>query len=102
FLAHELRSMKVFVLGTFRDVEARLSVEIGEALARLTREGTLLSLSRLGQADCQRFLRERAGALDPRVEQQIFRRTLGNPLFLEELARLLQTEGAAQLSAAAL
>ncbi len=102
FLAHELRSMKVFVLATFRDVEARLSVEVGEALARLTREGTLLSLARLGQADCQRFLRERAGALDPSVEQQIFRRTLGNPLFLEELARLLQSEGAAQLAAAPL
>jgi tetratricopeptide (TPR) repeat protein len=91
FLARELRGMRAFVLGTFRDVEARLSVEVGEALGRLSREGTTLSLARLGPDDAERFVRERVGPLEPAVVAQLLRRTQGNPLFLEEMARLVGT-----------
>ena len=50
FLARELRTARVLLVCTFRDVEARLSPEVGEALGRLTREGTTLALSRLREA----------------------------------------------------
>jgi tetratricopeptide (TPR) repeat protein len=102
FVARELRGSRVFLLGTFRDVEARLSPEIGTALGLLTREGATLALSRLGEGDSARFLSERTTALDPAVRGQIFHRTQGNPLFLEEMVRLLASAGEAGLAAAAL
>jgi tetratricopeptide (TPR) repeat protein len=102
FLAHELRTTRVLVLATFRDVEARLSPEVGEALGRLTREGTTLALSRLAAPDAERFLRERTGVDDPALHEHLFRRTQGNPLFLEEMARLVGSDGEAALSGAVL
>jgi len=96
-LARELRSMRALVLATFRDVEARLSVEVGEAIGRLTREGTSLSLGRLGTSEAEQFVRARAGELHPKVIATILRRSQGNPLFLEELVRLVGKDGAAPL-----
>ncbi len=93
FLARELRSTRICVLATFRDVEARLSAEVGEALGRLSREGTTLSLSRLARPEAERFVVERIGEVEPEVVTQLFRRTQGNPLFLAELVGLLQRQG---------
>jgi tetratricopeptide (TPR) repeat protein len=92
FLARELRGTRAFVLATFRDVEARLSVEVTEALGRLSREGTTLSLARLGPDDAARLVHERVGPLEPSVIAQLLRRTQGNPLFLEEMARLVGSD----------
>jgi hypothetical protein len=89
FVARELRSMRVFLLVTFRDVEARLSAEVGEAIGRLTREGTSLSLGRLSQSAAEQLLMTRATGLDAGAVHDVFRRTQGNPLFLQELAALL-------------
>jgi tetratricopeptide (TPR) repeat protein len=97
FVARELRSMRVFLLVTFRDVEARLSVEVGEAIGRLTREGTSLSLGRLTQSAAAQLLAARAAGLEPSAVSDIFRRTQGNPLFLQELAALLVSAAGAQL-----
>lgn len=93
FLARELRSTRVCMLVTFRDVEARLSVDVGEALGKLSREGATLSLSRLAEPDAKRFVVERAGDVAPDVVAQIFRRAQGNPLFLSELVGLLERQG---------
>lgn len=89
FVARELRSMRVLVLVTFRDVEARLSAQVGEALGRLTREGASLSLGRLNRADSEQLIRSRAADLPEREISDIFARTQGNPLFVQELASLL-------------
>jgi tetratricopeptide (TPR) repeat protein len=87
-LARELRSMRLFVLATFRDVEAQFTVEVGEAIGRLTREGTSLSLGRLAPLDAERFVRARGGDIPARTVAAILRRSQGNPLFLDELVRL--------------
>ena len=90
FLARELRSMRALVLGTYRDVEARLAPGAGDLLARIGREGATLALGRLDRAATVAFLRQRAGvALPARVEARIVDSTQGNPLFVEEMARLL-------------
>ncbi|HWA72870.1 MAG TPA: AAA family ATPase [Polyangiaceae bacterium] len=93
FLARELRSARICILGTFRDVEARLSAEVAEALGRLSREGTTLSLARLAEPEAERFVVERLGDVDATTVTQLFRRTQGNPLFLSELVGLLQRQG---------
>jgi tetratricopeptide (TPR) repeat protein len=98
FVARELRSMRVFLLVTFRDVEARLSAEVGEAIGRLTREGTSISLGRLTQSAAQQLLAARAAGLDPSAVSDVFRRTQGNPLFLQELAALLVSAAGAPLA----
>ncbi|MFZ5893647.1 MAG: ATP-binding protein [Myxococcota bacterium] len=93
FVARELRGTRVCILATFRDVEARLSVEVGEALGRLSREGTMLSLARLAEPEAKRFVRDRIDGASAEMLEEIFRRTQGNPLFLSELVGLVQRQG---------
>lgn len=102
FLARELRTMRVLVVGTMRDVEARLTPSVAELLARIGREGTTLPLSRLDREATATFLRQRARQVPPDVEARVFQSTQGNPLFIEEMARLLETEGAPSVLGGAL
>jgi tetratricopeptide (TPR) repeat protein len=98
FLARELRSIRAFVLVTFRDVEAQLSARVGEAIGRLTREGTSLSLRRFSQSEAEQLLRARAADLAQSDIAALYRRTQGNPLFLQELAALCASQGSASLN----
>jgi tetratricopeptide (TPR) repeat protein len=98
FVARELRSMRVFLLVTFRDVEAQLSASVGEAIGRLTREGTSMSLGRLSQIESEQLLRARAAGLADDDFAALYRRTQGNPLFLQELAALCLSQGSAALA----
>jgi hypothetical protein len=94
FLARELRSLRVLLVCTYRDAEARADAETGELLARVGREGTMLALPRLDREAAATFVRRRAGDVEPRALDQILERTQGNPLFLTELARLVAEGGA--------
>jgi tetratricopeptide (TPR) repeat protein len=102
FLSRELRTARALVLATYRDVEARLQPAAGELLARIGREGTTVALRRLDSEAAGRFVRARAGAVEPEVQARIFASTQGNPLFLEEMTRLYAEEGAAAVTAGAL
>jgi tetratricopeptide (TPR) repeat protein len=93
FVAREIRSMRVLLIATCRDVEARLDPEAGEIISRLQREGATLSLRRLDREAAGDLLRRRTGELAPGVEGRIYASTQGNPLFLEEMARLLEDQG---------
>ncbi|MEO8184014.1 MAG: AAA family ATPase [Deltaproteobacteria bacterium] len=100
-LARELHGSRALVVGTFRDVEARLTPEIGEALARVTRDATTLALARLDQRDTEQLVGARLGARPHELREEIFRRTQGNPLFIEEMLRLVRAQGdAAQVASA--
>jgi tetratricopeptide (TPR) repeat protein len=98
-LCRELRSLRVLLLATCRDVEARLDPEASELVSRLAREGTTLTLARLDRAASGDLLRGRAAALGADVETQIFASAQGNPLFLVEMLRLLDEEGPASIAA---
>ncbi len=91
FVARELRGCRAFVLGSFRDVEARLTPPIGEALSQLTREGTTLSLARLAAHETRELVQRRLGERAAPLHETIFRRTQGNPLFIEEMIRLVKS-----------
>ena len=93
YLARELRSMRALVLATYRDVEARLTPAVGELLARVGREGVTLALARLDAEATASFLRQRVGAAPAGVAAKVFESTQGNPLFVEEMARLLGEQG---------
>jgi hypothetical protein len=102
FIARELRNTRALVLSTFRDVEARLSVAVGEALGKLSREGITLSLSRLGEQEAAGLVQERLGPIDPSICRHLFRRTGGNPLFLEEMIPWFRARGSVDLASEAL
>ncbi|MES1206720.1 MAG: AAA family ATPase [Pseudomonadota bacterium] len=94
FVAHQLRRMRVVVLGTYRDVEARLDADTDELLARIRHEGTTLALGPLDRAAAVTLVRHRNPTLDQDAEARILDRTQGNPLFLEEMLRLRDEQGA--------
>jgi hypothetical protein len=84
-LSRQLPSAPLVVLGTSREVEARLSPELADTLAKISREAELLSLPRLSRADLVAWVAEREDA--PNAEE-LFRSTEGNPLFVEEMLRV--------------
>jgi tetratricopeptide (TPR) repeat protein len=88
FVARALRPMRVLLLGSYRDVEARMDAATGDLLARVGREGTTLSLPRLDRAASARLVQERVGAVASEVEARVYDRSQGNPLFLGEILRL--------------
>ncbi len=44
FVARQLRPMRILLLGTYRDVEARMDAEASELLSRICREGSTLPM----------------------------------------------------------
>jgi tetratricopeptide (TPR) repeat protein len=99
FVARELRSMRVLLVATCRDVEARLDPEAGELIARIGREGATVALPRLDRDAAADLVRRRAGAVAPALESRIFESTQGNPLYVEEMLRLLGDEGPEAIAA---
>jgi hypothetical protein len=98
YLARDLRSMAVLIVGTFRDVEARLSPEVGAELARIGREGVTLALPRLDRDESAALARALAGDVDGRATEALYRATQGNPLFIGEVLRA--SASTAELAAA--
>ena len=92
-LARELRASRVLLIATCRDVEARLVPEASEIIARFAREGVTLGLARLDRGAVDSLVARRAGHLGAGFDARIFESTQGNPLFLEEMLRLLDDEG---------
>ncbi len=84
FVARRAHGSRVVVVAAYRDVEARLSPEAGDALAKVAREGRYLALRRLGRDELRKWA-ETEGAFDA---DSLFVATEGNPLFVVEMLRL--------------
>ena len=83
FVARKTHASRVVVLATYRDVEARLSAEAGDAIAKIAREGRYLALRRLARDEVATWAaREGVGDAD-----SLFAATEGNPLFVAEMLR---------------
>jgi len=93
FLARELRGSRLLVLATYRDVEARTDAETRDLVARIGREGTTLTLARLDSQAAAALVSAHASSVTERVCDRILERAQGNPLFLEEMLRLLAEQG---------
>jgi hypothetical protein len=99
FLASELAGSRLFVLGTYRDVELRRQHPLSETLAALAREhhGERILLRGLGESDVARFIEMSAGlAPPPALVAAVYRETEGNPFFIHEVVRLLVHDGRLQ------
>ena len=80
------------LLGTFRDLEARLADE-SSPLWRCAREALLLPLHVLGKQDVCALLEQRGGSPPPEERvRRLFDATEGHPLYLNELLALPGTD----------
>jgi DNA-binding SARP family transcriptional activator len=96
FLAGEVTDAKILIVVTYRDVELLRDHPLRSTLAELSRHDTTrrLTLSGLSQLDVSRFIAlttevQDADALAAAIHGQ----TDGNPLFVDELVKLLVAEG---------
>ena len=86
FVSRLVSTSPLFVLGTSREVEPRLSPDVADALAKIGREGEVISLLRLTRDDVAAWVTTAAG---PRPDaDDVFRVTEGNPLFVHEVLRV--------------
>ena len=96
FLARELASSRILILGTYRDVELGRKHPLEEALAELARShiGNRVLLRGLTEADVTRFLELTSGAAPPAaLSEAVYRETEGNPFFVHEVVQLLESDG---------
>src|SRR5215472_288200 len=96
FLAPELASARLLLLGTYRDVELRRAHPLAQLLGALAREPSCerIVLRGLEAPDVARVIEAIAGGPeDPAVVESVREMTEGNPFFIHEMVRLLAEEG---------
>ena len=96
FVARELASSRVMIVGTYRDMELNRRHPLAVTLGDLTRERLFerVLLRGLTRADVDRFVEIAAGVTPPSgLVDAIHTQTEGNPLFITETVRLLIQEG---------
>jgi DNA-binding SARP family transcriptional activator/tetratricopeptide (TPR) repeat protein len=96
FLARELASSRLLVLGALRDVDPVPGQPLRELLAEVTREPTTrrVSLGGLSEEDVGEYVSLTASELAlPELVAALHEETEGNPLFVGETLRLLALEG---------
>ncbi|GMV15339.1 MAG: hypothetical protein AMXMBFR56_35630 [Polyangiaceae bacterium] len=86
-VASQAQTLRALVMGTFRDLEARLREDGREPIARACRLGRVLELPRLGSGDVATLVRAAIQGADDALVASIFETTQGNPLFVDEVVR---------------
>jgi len=95
FLAREIQSSPLLVLGTYRDVEVSRGHPLSQTLGGLIREQRFLrvQLSGLAEPEVEELI-QKTGPVrpPPGLSATIHRRTEGNPLFVSEIIRMLPSD----------
>ena len=97
FLARELGSTRLLLLGAYRSVDPLPGPHLTEMLTEVAREpvSRRLSLTGLSESEVAAYLNEAASDMaSPQLAAALHGRTEGNPLFVGETVRLLSIEGA--------
>ena len=96
FLAREIQSSPLLVLGTYRDVEVSRRHPLSQTLGSLIREERFLrvQLPGLAEPEVEQLIQGAAVVNPPSgLSATIHQRTEGNPLFVTEIIRMLPGEG---------
>jgi tetratricopeptide (TPR) repeat protein len=96
FMAAELADARILVVGAYRDVDPTLHDPLSSALGELARLPVtrMLPLSGLDRTEVATFIGGNAGVEpDEALVTAMYEETEGNPLFLDEVVRLLVSEG---------
>jgi AAA ATPase domain len=95
FLARSLHGARILAIGTYRAGEASRDSEITAALADLARAGRPLLLGGLSRNEVLELATAHSPHAPPdRLGERLHALTEGNPLFVDEVMRLLLAEGA--------
>ncbi|MCH8207119.1 MAG: protein kinase, partial [Chloroflexi bacterium] len=96
FLAREMGSSRLLVIGTYRDAELTRRHPLSQTLGELAKESAFhrIQLRGMGREDVKRFIELTAG-IEPSTQlvRAVYSHTDGNPLFVNEVVRLLVQEG---------
>ncbi|MEQ8278458.1 MAG: AAA family ATPase [Deltaproteobacteria bacterium] len=85
FVARQVDGVPLLVLATYRDQDAERTA-VGAMLAKVARIAHQTPLARLQEADVAELLAGR----DPTITRRVYEASEGNPLFVVEVARLLE------------
>jgi eukaryotic-like serine/threonine-protein kinase len=93
-LSRHISSVRLMVIGTYREVEVKHFPEQAALIAEAEREGVVLPLRGLGENDIGEFI-ERAWGISPTTSlvNLLHDKTEGNPFFLNEVLRQMAAEG---------
>ncbi len=90
FVARQLRTARLMVVGTYRETDVHRAPAVAAALGTLVREGHHLPLRGLSEVEVARFLEDATGDVaSDELVGLVHRQTDGNPFFLDEIARLI-------------
>ncbi len=95
FLAREIATAPLLLVGTYRDMEVTRRHPLSQALGNLIREPVFqrVQLRGLSSEDVERFVEITAGTIPSAgLVEAVHTRTEGNPLFVGEIVRLLSKE----------
>lgn len=95
-LAPHLATMRVLIVGTYRDVELDVKRPFAKTLESLVRQrlATRVALRRLQESSVHELLARMSGSAPPSgLAKAVFRETEGNPFFIEEVYQHLSEEG---------
>lgn len=96
FLAGELDGARLLVVGTYRDVEVRRGHPLAAVLGALAREATCkrIALRGLDANEAARLVEDLLGKPAPEpLAAAVYEMTEGNPFFIQEMVRLLASDG---------
>ncbi len=102
FVSQQLIDMRMLLVGTYRDSEARAQPQVGEILGGVARDASSVPLRGWSESEVAQYVDAgvrvpRAGARVDRVlTETVCRITEGNPFFVEEIVRLWNAEGLPQ------
>jgi tRNA A-37 threonylcarbamoyl transferase component Bud32/tetratricopeptide (TPR) repeat protein len=95
-LAPHVASLRLLVVGTYRDVELDVTRPFAQTLESLFRQrlATRITLRRMTASGVQEMLAGLSGSPPPSgLSQAVFKETEGNPFFVEEVYQHLAEEG---------
>ncbi|MFN8604289.1 MAG: AAA family ATPase [Candidatus Binatia bacterium] len=93
FVAREIATARIAIVGTLREIEPTTPAEVEALLGDLATLGITVPVRGLGRDDVARLIAAESGTTpDPRVVARIHDATQGNPLFVGEVVRLLAAE----------
>lgn len=94
FLARDIRDARLLVVGTYRDADVIRDHPLSGSLGAVARESRCLSLQGLAMQDVARFIQRTTGITPaPNLVAAVCERSDGNPFFVSEIVRLLDSEG---------
>ncbi len=93
YLAHELPRFAVCVVGNYREADIRRTIAAGDIVGGLHRRAASISLRGFSTEEICDFAAASAQAITPSSARWLHDMTDGNPFFVDELLRLVETHG---------